>query len=124
MGCRWLVKIIKILYLLFNVFFNAIIIYTSIIGPAFALLYLYNRIGFLVTNLLALLNLVWLLGVGVLFLSVTEVNERGTTPDISRPETPPPSYAFLQSIGAISPHGSEMSRQRNTQRRAREESSH
>ena len=117
-------KIINILALTFNVILNAVIVYTFIIGPAFTLLYLYNRIGFLVTNLLALLNLVWLLGGGVLFLTVTEVNERGTTHDIRRPETPPPSYAFLQSIGAISPHGSEMSRQRNTQRRVREESSH
>ena len=97
-----------------NIFFNIFCIYSYLLGPSFTLLFIFGRVGFLTIHLLALLNIVWLLGGLLLFLDLLQTSERGRAfvrhhhghgggGAVERPETPPPSYAYLESIGEISP---------------------
>ena len=97
-----------------NIFFNIFCVYSYLLGPSFTLLFIFGRVGFLTIHLLALLNIVWLLGGLLLFLDLLQTSERGRAfvrhhhghgggGGVERPETPPPSYAYLESIGEISP---------------------
>ena len=60
-----------------NIFFNIFCIYSYLLGPSFTLLFIFGRVGFLTIHLLALLNIVWLLGGLLLFLDLLQTSERG-----------------------------------------------
>lgn len=98
------------------VILDLLALYVFLIGPSFTLLYIFDKVSFLVIHFLALLNLLWFLTGILIFFGLAEINGAFLTIGNNRvtrvqardrPETPPPSYEDLLSTGQITSPCSE-----------------